>query len=172
MKRTRILSIAMVAMALSVSTSVMAQQHQGGGRPDKPMMGKENNPRAECKRECGRHEMQFEHLQLSDEQKAKLQVLRVAHQKETLKLRNKMAELHAHLRTLSTAELADMKAINATIDEITQTQNLLMKSREGFKQQIRSMLSEEQRLQFDMQKHGRGGMHGKKSLSKASEMHD
>ena len=170
MKRSRILSIAMAAMALSISTSVMAQQ-QGGGRPERPSMSKEEHPRAECKRECGRNEMEYEHLKLTDEQKAKLKDLKIAHQKETLKLRNKMGELHAHLRTLSTAEVADMKAINATIDEITQTQNQMMKSREGFKQQIRAMLTEEQRLQFDMQKQGRGRMHGRMGVPEAGEMH-
>jgi len=151
MKQSGILSVAMVAIALSISTSVMAQQQ--GGRPERPSMGKEEHPRTDCKRECGRNEMEFEHLKLTDEQKTKLKDLKIAHQKETLKLRNKMGELHAHLRTLSTAEVADMKAINATIDEITQTQNQMMKSREGFKQQIRGMLTDEQRLQFDMQKH-------------------
>jgi Spy/CpxP family protein refolding chaperone len=160
MKSNRLFSVMIAAIALSLSTSAFAQQ--GMGRTNKQQAAPDDQPmHQECKKDCHRGQMEFEFLKLTDEQKARIKDLKLAHTKETMKLKGKMGELHAHLQTLSTADVADMKAINATIDEITQTQNQMMKSREGFKQQVRSLLTEEQRIEFD-QKEGqqfqRGGM--------------
>jgi len=152
MKTNRLFSVMIAAIALSVSTSAFAQQGMGRQNRQK-CLPDDQTMRQECKNYCPRGQMEFEFLKLTDEQKAKIKDLKLAHTKETMKLKSKMGELHAHLQTLSTADVADMKSINATIDEITQTQNLMMKSREGFKQQVRSLLTEEQRIEFD-QKEG------------------
>ena len=165
MKLNRLFSMMIVAITLSLSTTAFAQQDMG--KPNKPHG---NAEQSSMPKECmgaGAHEreMDFDYLKLTDDQKGKVKDLKLAQQKESMKNRNKMEELHAHLRTLSTADVADMKAINATIDEITQTQNLLMKSREGFKQQLRALLTDEQRLQFDL-KQGRNSLHGEKRMHK------
>lgn len=137
------------AIAISLSTTAFAQQ--GMGKPNKPQGNPDDKPmHQECKKECHRGQMEFEFLKLSDEQKEKIKAIKLVNMKETLKLKGKMAELHAHLQTLSTADIADMNAINITIDEITKTQNQLMKSRESYKQQVRGILTEEQRVEFDL----------------------
>ena len=165
MKLNRLFSILIVVIALSLSTTVFAQQNMG--KPNKPRGNTEQPPMPKDSIGGGVHEreMDFDYLKLTDDQKGKIKDLKLVHQKESMKNRNKMEELHAHLRTLSTADVADMKGINATIDEITQTQNLLMKSREGFKQQVRALLTDEQRLQFDL-KQGRHSRHGEKRMHK------
>ena len=50
----------------------------------------------------------------------------------------------------------DTKAINALVDEIGNLKTQLMKERVNFELQIRSLLSDEQRLRFDTDKPGCG----------------
>ena len=69
-------------------------------------------------------------------------------------LKNRLVELKAHQRTLTTADNADMKAIEANIDEITKVENQLMKLKANNRQQIRAILTPEQRLAFDQHPHG------------------
>ena len=92
---------------------------------------------------------------LTEDQQKKIADLRVTHQKEMLALRNQMGELKAKQNTLSTADKPDMKAINANIDEITKLQNQILKNAAEHKQQVRSLLTDEQRLWFDT--HHRSG---------------
>ena len=94
---------------------------------------------------------------LSDEQKEQIKKVRLEMQKEVLPLRNEMREKRARLNTLSTVEKADMNAINQVVEDIGGLQTELMKKREMGKQQVRSLLNEEQRLFFDS--HQRGMRH-------------
>jgi Spy/CpxP family protein refolding chaperone len=94
---------------------------------------------------------------LSEEQAKKIEALHISFQKEMLSLKNQMAELKAHKRTLSTTDKVDMKAIYANIDAITQVQNQIMKKGEDHRQQVRSILTDEQRLRFDLKNEGRDG---------------
>jgi Spy/CpxP family protein refolding chaperone len=94
---------------------------------------------------------------LSEEQGKKIDALRISFQKEMLSLKNQMSELKAHQKTLSTADKVDMKAIYANIDAITQVQNQMMKKGADHRQQVRSILTDEQRLRFDLKSDGRKG---------------
>jgi Spy/CpxP family protein refolding chaperone len=86
---------------------------------------------------------------MTEEQKAKMKDLHIAFYKEAKPLRNQLGELKAKQKTLSTADNPDMKAINANIDEITKVMNQLMKSRAAFRQKVRALLTDEQRMWFD-----------------------
>lgn len=104
---------------------------------------------------------------LTDDQKAKIETMKVANQKEMLTFKNQMGELKAKERTLATAEKPDTKAINANIDEITKLQNQMMKKRAQHHQDVRALLNDEQKLWFDTNMgkgHGKGdgakGRHG------------
>jgi Spy/CpxP family protein refolding chaperone len=130
-----------------ISVSLMAQPDQGVDK----RMGK-GNPR---------HHMGGGIPGLTDEQSKKMDVLRLTFQKEKLALENQMAELKAHQQTLSTAEKADMKAIYSNIDEITKLQNQMMKKSADYKQQIRSLLTDEQRLFFDTKNRNKKDFRGK-----------
>ena len=93
---------------------------------------------------------------LTTEQSAKLKEMKMAHYKEVQPVKNQLQELRAKQHTLTTAEKADMKAINANIDEITKLENTLMKARAAHIQQVRALLTDEQRMMFDSRKHKRG----------------
>lgn len=86
---------------------------------------------------------------LNETQQKKIDELRTNHQKNMLKFRNQMGEKSAQLQTLRTAEKADMNAINKTIDEIGSIKTQMMKERENHLQQVRGVLTDSQRTQFD-----------------------
>jgi Spy/CpxP family protein refolding chaperone len=86
---------------------------------------------------------------LTEDQEKKIQDLRTPFEKEILPIKNQLGEKRAHLRTLETADKVDDKAINGTIDEISQLEGQLMKKEAAYKQAIRKLLTDEQRIQFD-----------------------
>lgn len=104
-------------------------------------------------------------LDLSSEQQAKADELRLNMQKAALPIRNKLGENRAKMRTLTTADNPDMKAINKLIDENAGLRAELAKLRAANHQAFRKMLSEEQRVKLDSrpQRHlrGRGFQHGR-----------
>jgi Spy/CpxP family protein refolding chaperone len=91
-------------------------------------------------------------MNLSVEQKASIKKLHLAFQKEAMPIKNQIAEKKAHLKTLTTADKADMTAINATIDEIGAMKIQLEKKRVAMDQEIRKLLADDQRLIFDLKK--------------------
>ncbi len=110
---------------------------------------------------------------LTDEQSKQIADLRTDHLKKMTGLRNQLFEKQAHLRTLNTADTPDMKAINATVDEIGSLKTDMMKEREAHLQKIRGLLTADQRAVFDSshmqgkrfgkgngQGHGQGRGHG------------
>jgi Spy/CpxP family protein refolding chaperone len=100
---------------------------------------------------------------LSDAQKEQMEKLRTEHLKTVLPLRNKMGELRAELRTLSTAESASINDINQKIDEIGNLKTQMMKEKAMHHQNIRSLLTEEQRVKFDAHQGPMGRQKGKKN---------
>ena len=99
---------------------------------------------------------------ITDEQKTKMQELRVIQMKERQQAQNQVREKRAHLITLQSADKVDLNAINKTIDEITALQNAQWKKRAAHKQAVRNLLTEEQRVYFDNQsgRKGQGRMQG------------
>lgn len=96
---------------------------------------------------------------LTDEQRESINKLRVAHQKDLLPLRNQLGEHQAKMRTLTTAEKPDTKAINTLIDTMSKLQADMRKKQVAHRLAIRSTLTEEQRVWFDTHQ-GRRGQHG------------
>lgn len=108
---------------------------------------------------------------LTDAQKESIKKIRLAAQKDMLPLRNQINEKMAHLQTLNTAEKADMKAIDKTIDEVYALKADMAKTQAKSRQEVRKLLTEEQRLVFDshmpgdrfggdMHRGGKGGQGG------------
>jgi len=120
----------------------------------------------------GYHKM-HDMLNLTEDQENKIKDLKISYMKDRLALKNQLDELKAKQKSLTTADNADMKAIYANIDEMTTVKNKLMKAKAKHIQEVRSILTEEQRVIFDshqsMKKHGKnhkkmemqGGMHQK-----------
>ena len=150
MKRNFILLSAAVIVLVLAGLSLAQMERRG------PMEG----PRHQMFRE---HEPgMFAMLNLTDAQKEQIEKLRTEHMKNVLPLRNELGELRAELRTLSTVDKVNMTDINKKIDEMGKVQTELMKERAAHRQQIRSLLTDEQRVKFDSHpargSMGRGGM--------------
>lgn len=98
---------------------------------------------------------------LTESQKTEIQKLKTAHMKEVMPLKNQLNEMQARLKTLTTANNPDMNAINAEIDKIGKIKTDLQKMKAKHHQDIRKLLTEDQRVMFDMHS-GKGcGQHGK-----------
>ena len=100
---------------------------------------------------------------ITDQQKTQLAELRTSQMQKMLDFKNQIGELQAKQKTLMSAKNADMGAINANIDAISQLKTQMMKERATHIQKVRSILTDEQRVIFDSHKGNRGmkGMHGK-----------
>lgn len=109
---------------------------------------------------------------LTDDQKSKIDALKVGHQKQMMEYRAEKDKLEAELKLLEIADKADMNKINLKIDEITSVQGKIMKEFSKHRQDVRLILTPEQRVEFDNHKgHGcckqgmmengkEGGQHG------------
>jgi len=91
---------------------------------------------------------------LTDQQKQKIDDLCLAQTKEMTGLNNQMNEKYAHLKTLQTADKADMAAINKTIDEISALKADMMKKCSATRQSVRGLLTDKQKVAFDANKGG------------------
>lgn len=103
---------------------------------------------------------------LTEEQEAKIKELRVDHLKEMKPFRNQMNELRARKQTLMTTDNASLKEINSVIDQMTEVKNKMMKATAKHRQEIRNLLTDEQRIFFDSRpmrgtRHGKGMRHGR-----------
>lgn len=112
------------------------------------------------KKELAQHHQKHEMISnLTDEQREAIKKIKTDGKKQTLPIKNQLNEKRAKMKTLTTAEKADMKKIDALIDEMSDLQAQLMKIKARQTQEIRSQLTEEQRLEFDTKKHDRKEMH-------------
>jgi Spy/CpxP family protein refolding chaperone len=101
-------------------------------------------------------------LELTEAQQEKAEAIKFNMRKAALPIQNQLGENEAKMRTLTTAEDADIKAINKLIDENAELKADLAKLRAANHQEFRKMLTEEQRLKFDSQAQRRmrkGAMH-------------
>jgi Spy/CpxP family protein refolding chaperone len=114
------------------------------------VMGQERGTREGARmqrRDGSRMEMMIPDL--TDEQQGKIKGLHLNMMKESLPIRNQLGENQAKMKTLQTAENPDMKAIDKLIDESTGLQAVLQKKAAANHQEVRSLLTEEQRVIFD-----------------------
>ena len=93
---------------------------------------------------------------MTEEQKEEMKQLRLKSMEESLPLRNQLNENKARYRTLSTATNVDMRAINKLVDESGKIETELKKKAAANHQQIRMLLTDEQRVIFDSRP-GRSG---------------
>ena len=97
---------------------------------------------------------------LTDEQVANIETLRVKHLKDMNVFRNNMNELRAKKHTLMSSDNSTMNEINSVIDQMTTLQNKMMKERAGHRQDVRNLLTDNQKVYFDSRPM-RGGRSGK-----------
>ena len=85
----------------------------------------------------------------TEEQKEAMKAIRLKSAKEVKAYRDELRELEAHHQTLTTADIADLNAINSSIEKIGKVKMELAKIRAKDHQEVRSLLTEEQRMKFD-----------------------
>lgn len=140
--KTKILSLALIAI-FAISFTAMAQRQDRKSRaPQQRQMMADRADRAR-----GNFETFF-----TEEQQEKIKELRLESSKEIQPLRNELNELRAKQQTLTSAEKADLNAINKNIDQMADVQAKIQKIQAKQQQEIRSMLDDEQRIKFDEMK--------------------
>ena len=92
---------------------------------------------------------------LTSEQEAQIQALHTAQLEQRLKFRNQMDELRARKRTLMAEKNPDMGAVNSVIDQMTALRGEMARQAVAHRQEIRNLLTDEQRVQFDERTQGR-----------------
>lgn len=105
---------------------------------------------------------------LTEVQSEKIAEYRTNHIAEMTRVKAELRVLKAELFQLEIAEQADIKQINAKIDEISVLKTKMTKSHYKHRQDVRSLLTEEQKVVFDANRgkrfgrgHGKGyGRHG------------
>ena len=136
-----------LVVLMGFSTDVLAQRGNGNGQGN----GKQANGNGYALRDC--HNMP----DLTDAQKTSIKKLQISQKKEMLQHSNKLRELNAKLSTQRSADNANMTAINKTVDEITAVKNKQMKQREAHKQEIRKLLTDDQKVMFDSRQNRKNG---------------
>ena len=143
----------MMAMIFATGLSSMAQGAPGKGRKAPPPQQKQMR-------------MLDRIPDITKEQKEQITKLHTALLKEIMPIQNVLREKMAKLHTLSTADKVDMKAINSLIDEMAKLRADIQKKRMKFVQDVRALLTDDQRVYFDqhsgnfMKNHGRKGHRG------------
>ncbi len=139
--------------------SAQAQQQRG----NRPQAGQEQmGPRGQQGKEASEKGPRGPQIpNLTEEQKEQMHSFRVSFEKEALPLKNQVGEKEARLRTLTTAEKYDERAVNKVIEEIGDLKTAVMKLEIAQKQKVKSILTEEQIVAFNSQmakgpKSGRG----------------
>lgn len=154
--KTRILSLALIAVfAFSVTAMAQQPERQRRSPEQREMMAKRFD----------RERANFKEF-FTEEQQEKLKELRLESTKEIQPLRNELNELRAKQRTLTTAEKADIKAIDNNIEKMADVQVQIQKIRAKEHQKIRSMLSDEQRIKFDEMRNKRDRDFNRKPTSR------
>ncbi len=94
---------------------------------------------------------------LTSKQKESIKEIRVKISKEIKPLHDQLSELMAHQRTLMTAEKPDMAAINGSIEKMGALKIAIEKAEAAQQQEIRKLLTEEQRIKMDKNPRDRMG---------------
>ena len=93
-------------------------------------------------------------LNLTDEQKEAFKKIRLAMHKEILPIQNEIGEAEAHQKTLLSAEKPDLAAINKNIEKIGALRVEIAKIAMKHRLEMRSLLTDDQRMKFDAWNHG------------------
>jgi len=105
---------------------------------------------------------------ITDKQKEEIKTLRTAHMKEAQQIKNQMDIKRAELKALQTTENPDLDAINKKIEERSALRVDLEKKTAAFKQSVRALLTDDQKVIYDQHSHKGGKSHncGSKSSKK------
>jgi len=92
---------------------------------------------------------------LTEEQEQQIKELRAAHIDDMQEFRTDMRILREKYRDLTSGQDYNEKAASQKIDEITAIENKIMKANLEHRNEVRSMLTEEQKVYFDRRHFGK-----------------
>jgi Spy/CpxP family protein refolding chaperone len=150
--------VLLLAAMIMIPMSIYAQPpEKDGDRTEEHLM--------HGKKEMGPHPMIPD---LTDKQQEKMKDLQVEHMKMVQPIMNEIGELKAKLHTLETVKAPNMVEINKLIDDIGQQHTKIMKLKAAHMQEIRKLLTDEQRVFFDDHgpDHGREMKHHNPQMQK------
>jgi Spy/CpxP family protein refolding chaperone len=130
----------------------------GLAQPGKGMRMNKNNGQR------GMHMMCQNIPDLTDEQQEKIEALRVEHMKKRTAFRNQIHEKMAQIRTLTSGDNINMKKAEALADEVAALKAQMMKEAMSYRNNVRNLLTDEQKVYFDSRaprhRMGKGRGHG------------
>lgn len=154
--KNRILALALVAFF--ATSAAWAQQPERGQRnPEQRERMQRQQPMAERAANL-----------FTEEQQDQIKTIRLETAQKIQPLRNQLNELEARQRSLSTSEKTDMDAIYKNIDKISDVKADIQKLMAKQQQDIRALLSDEQKVKFDsmrghMRERGDEGFRGRRA---------
>jgi Spy/CpxP family protein refolding chaperone len=137
--KTRIVTLALIAVFLFSGTAIA---QRGEGR-------REGRNFADRREQLRENRQSGPSQNFTAEQLEQMQKLRLESEKQVKPYQDQIRELRARHQTLSTAEKADIKAIESNLEKMAEVQLSMAKIRAKQHQELRAQLTEEQRLQFD-----------------------
>jgi Spy/CpxP family protein refolding chaperone len=108
-------------------------------------------------------------LKLTDEQKAKIQDLRLAHQKEMIPLRADLQKLHASMKLEVTADKFNESKVKSIQSDISKVMNEIASKTILHQRSVRDLLTPEQKKKFD-ERILSGGMMGNRGRMQGGMM--
>jgi len=152
MKNKKRIGIATAAVAILVMVGAFAFAQKGNGdgygRNDGRGRGYQDRPDQRGN---------FDGLDLTDEQKSKVEELRLSSVKANLPIQNQIREKEAHLTTLVTAEKANTTDIDNTIEAIGKLKTEVRINHTNTQLAIRGLLTDNQKIIFDQHLANQGG---------------
>lgn len=142
--KVTIKSFVLLFLMAAFSTNLTAQQR--AHNPDRMQERMQQNQKG-----MGNHHMQLmAKLDLSEEQKNQIQEWHLDQLKEMMTQIASIKEKYAQLQTLKIADNYNENAVNDLIEEISELKSAMMKQRASHQQNIREILTDEQRVKFDL----------------------
>lgn len=141
--KTKVLSIVLVTVMFAASSFAQKPIHKNENGKRIAMVQK-------FKQRQNRSDNNFSFL--NEGQKESMKQIRLEGAKVLKPFKNELRELHARQITLTTAETADMNAINLNIEKMGKIKTEIAKYHAKQHQEVRSLLTEEQLLKFDLMK--------------------
>ncbi len=131
--------LTLIAVIMLIPALTIAQPQNRQGQRGNPEAVRPNRP-----------ERMVDQLpDLSDTQKDQMKMIHQQVAEQMIPLNNQINEKEARLQTLQTTAVSDMKAINQGIDELSKLKAQSIKLRAKAHQDIRKLLTDEQRVMLD-----------------------
>jgi len=99
-------------------------------------------------------------LDLTEEQQAKMEDLRLQHQKEIIPLQSQIESLRSELHLAMTADKFDKSKVEKIVNDMQKVRTQMQMSRVLHQQTVRELLTPEQRKKFDLHILSRKGPRG------------